>query len=378
MSFDLGFDFRSLVVFEAGVPDRLDDWAIRNTEAFLEAHTVAHESAERQGRSFSADVVLVDHAVADGVQQEGPFTVGEHHELITDPAKRVRLLEVLRPVLTRLVDHPRVTINLMNEPEFVSMSALQALPMYGTGSVDVIVEASPGALRKDVTAQAAVAEFLTRADQNIQVSFLHGRPLLKATQVSSSDVQWFLVDLLGAVLDAASVKGDLNGDGLVGFEGFLSFASCFGSSTGSDAFLQTCDLTNDGIVDFSDFLLLANDFGRRPRLPPITVGWADDVSALTNTRELERLAGRTVTDVISFHVYDVSENRFHPLTTVRDDFVRAGYGERSIRITEWGLGRVGASQVGPAVSAVFDQVSQSGFDGVMFWWDATHTFTHAG
>ena len=47
----------------------------------------------------------------------------------------------------------------------------------------------------------------------------------------------------------------------------------------------------------------------------VTIGWIDDLSAMVRTRELEDFAGRKITNVISFHVYDISENPFHPLLT---------------------------------------------------------------
>ena len=126
MSFDLGFDFRSVVVFENGEASGLDAWALDHVTAFLQEIDAADENARQTGGRFAADVVLVDHAVADGVSREGTFTVGEHPELITDVAARAKLLDALSPILRKLVSRDRVTINLMNEPEFVSMSALDA------------------------------------------------------------------------------------------------------------------------------------------------------------------------------------------------------------------------------------------------------------
>ena len=131
MSFDLGFDFRSVVVFEDGITVELDEWAIRNVGAFLDELTLADRLARSRGRTFSSEVVLVDHEMADGVSQEGAFTVGEHPELVTDPFARAALLDVLSPVRSSLVAHPNVTINLMYEPEFVSMSAIQAAKIFG-------------------------------------------------------------------------------------------------------------------------------------------------------------------------------------------------------------------------------------------------------
>tara|TARA_A100001037_G_scaffold58948_1_gene51123 strand:- start:135 stop:449 length:315 start_codon:yes stop_codon:yes gene_type:complete len=67
---------------------------------------------------------------------------------------------------------------------------------------------------------------------------------------------------------------------------------------------------------------------------------------LANTLLFEGLAGEVVTGVISFHVYDVAENRFHPLTTTIDNFERAVCGDRAVRIKEWGFGDVDGQVAG--------------------------------
>ena len=77
---------------------------------------------------------------------------------------------------------------------------------------------------------------------------------------------------------------------------------------------------------------------------------------------------------ISFHVYDVAENRFHPLTTTIDDFERAGYGDRVVRITEWGLGEVDGNGQVAGIRAAMSRVLLAGHSGVLFWWDDVHRY----
>jgi hypothetical protein len=381
MSYDLGFDFRSVVLFADGEASGLDDWALDNVSAFLEEIEAADEIATRAGRRFAADIVLVDHAVADGVGSEGAFTVGEHPELITDSSARARWLEVLAPVLAKLVSSDRITINLMNEPEFVSMSALEAAQRIRDGRLnDVRLTISRGGLRKVTVGQAAGDVLRINRQRFVRVvPATDGSVDLSFTQISSTDLALFLVDLWRAVIDATVLRGDFDGSGEVSFEDFLIFAGSFGLDAASPGWNPACDLTADGEVGFSDFVIFAKDFGRIDRRPEITVGWADDLSALDNTPVIEGLAEAVVTDVISFHVYGVSENAFHPLVTTREDFDRAGYGDRTIRISEWGMGkRENDAAISEAISDAFSEAGAAGYTGVLFWWDSTHDFGHEG
>ena len=294
MSFDLGFDFRSVVTFEDGIAVGLDEWAIRSIDAFLEELTSAHRLAQSFGRTFSADVVLVDHAVADGVSQEGAFTVGEHPELVTDASARAALLDVLAPVLSRLVAHPNVTINLMNEPEFVGMSAIQPARTFGRDAYRGVALADPAG---DWIEGRQVGAALKRAAATVRVSRREGRITLSQSEITSADLQAFLLDWWRAVHAAAEVKTDFNLSGAVGFGDFLIFATCFNSTPSAPLFLPECDLNADDVIDFADFTLFAAEYGRVIRDPNVTIGWADDLSALANTPLLEGLAGEVVTDV---------------------------------------------------------------------------------
>jgi hypothetical protein len=381
MSFDLGFDFRSVVLFVDGQASGLDDWAIENVDAFVEEVEAADEIAQRAGRRFAADVVLVDHAVADGVSQEGAFAVGEHPELIADTTARARWLEVLAPVLAKLVTSDRITINLMNEPEFVSMSALEAAMRIRNGRLgEARLISYEGGLRKVSVGVDATDNLAANPEQFVRVTPRNGGAVdLSFTQITNTDLRLFLVDLWRAVIDATTLRGDFDNDGRVSFEDFLVFAGSFGLDAASPGWNPVCDLTADREVGLSDFLIFADDFGRIDRRPEITIGWVDDLSALDNTPVIEALAADVVTDVISFHVYDVDANRFHPLTTTRNDFNSAGYGDRSIRISEWGLGRRDdEAAIIQGVSSALGQARSAGYEGILFWWDSTHDYGYEG
>ena len=375
MSFDLGFDMRSLVLFEQGKAISLDAWVLDSVDAFLAALDRADAEAEKVGRRFSADVVLVDHALADGVSQEGVFTVGEHPELITDAGLRAQWLDVMADVFVKLVSSDRVTINLMNEPEFVSMSALDAAQRVAAGRFgDVrLVEAYEG--RRKVTTGGVAARLLS-GDPGRHVRVLRqsgGVTELAFTKIEREELIAFLVDLWQAVDSAMVLRADFDRDGLVGFSDFLVFAGSFGRSIGDAGAHPACDLDEDGAIGCSDFLAFSLRFGRTDRRTDVTIGWADDLSALENTPIIESRTGSIVTNVISFHVYDVPENRFHPLGTTRSDWGSAGFGDREIRITEWGLGRQSTPE---RMRSAVQDVRQAGFEGVLFWWDADHNFSH--
>lgn len=286
----------------------LDDYVLPSIDSFLDEVERADRLAKEDGHRFAVDVVLTDYRMADGISSEGspPVAIGEHPEFLTDESVRRNLLLALAPALEKLGQHPLVTLVLMNEPSFSTLSV--------------------------------------------------------------AVVDQFLLDLYRAVLLATTPSSDFDGNGAVDFIDFTLFAQQFGLPSDS-----VFDLISDGRVNFADFLVFASDFGKQAGAR-VTIGWRNDQSALEGAQRLENIYGGTVTPVISFHVYDVPENSFHPLTLTRADFERAGYGDREIRITEWGLGTVGQVQMQWDIVGAFVQVQQAGFDGVLFWWDAVHLF----
>jgi hypothetical protein len=307
MSF--GFDFRSLVI-STGEQMVLDDYVLLSIDSFLKEVERADLLAQEGGRRFAVDVVLTDYRMVDGIASEGspPVAIGEHPEFLTDESVRRNLLLALAPALEKLGQHPRVTLVLMNEPSFSTLSV--------------------------------------------------------------AVVDQFLLDLYRAVLEATIPDSDFDGNGAVDFVDFTLYGRQFGSLSDS-----VFDLVPDGRVNFADFLVFASEFGKQAG-SRVTIGWRNDQSALEGTQRLEIAFGGPVTPVISFHVYDVPESVFHPLTLTREDFERAGFGDREIRVTEWGLGTVGQAQMQRDIVRAFEQVEQAGFDGVSFWWDAVHLFEH--
>ena len=55
---------------------------------------------------------------------------------------------------------------------------------------------------------------------------------------------------------------DIDGDGVVGFSDFITFASSFGKSKDDADFNARIDLDGDGSIGFSDFLSFAQNFGK--------------------------------------------------------------------------------------------------------------------
>ena len=99
----------------------------------------------------------------------------------------------------------------------------------------------------------------------------------------------------------------------------------------------------------------------------VTIGWIDDLSALVRTRELEDFAGREITNVIGFHVYDVSENPFHPLLIRRENFEVLYGHEREFRITGWGLGGLwNTEEMRRGILSALVDIQDRGFEGVLF------------
>jgi len=106
-------DLRSGVELDArGVPVRVTERALAATRTLFDI------AAEER-------VLLVpmwlDFLIADGVTHQGPngaWRVGEHPELVVDPAKRARLLGAFEAYTRALAGHPSVLAwEVMNEPE---------------------------------------------------------------------------------------------------------------------------------------------------------------------------------------------------------------------------------------------------------------------
>ena len=170
MSFDFAFDFRSIVINTGGQIE-LDDYVLLSIDSFLTEVESADFLGQENGQRFGVDVVIADYRMADGVDREGspPVMIGEHPEFLTDEAARVNLLQALEPALEKLGQHPLVTLVLMNEPEFVTLSV--------------------------------------------------------------SVVDQFLLDLYQTVLKVTTPASDFDGNGAVDFVDFTLFAQAFGLSS---------------------------------------------------------------------------------------------------------------------------------------------------
>ncbi len=321
MSFDFAFDLRSVVAMRSDGSIELDRYALAALDAFLRQVEQAHETARLQGRSFTADVVLFDFRLADG-ERVDERVEGEFPIFFTNANERQKLFAALAPALAQLGRHPRVALNLINEPEFLAVPAAKAIARIESGEWANVpfVGPDPQAGGKIAKMQGEVAIASIRAlgaAAHVRVDAQHGaaRKIVE-TQMQRQQVDAFLLDLRTAIRHAAPEA-------------------------------------------------------------QVTIGWADDRSALENTRRLEELAAAVVTEIISFHVYQVPSNPWHPLRLSRADFAAAGLGGRPIRVTEWGLGKLAGAAIQEAIGAAFAQIEAAGLDGVLFWWDNEHVFTHA-
>ena len=320
MSFDFAFDLRSIVEFSGDGAIVLDGFALRAVEAFLQEVEAADKVARSRGRFFRAEVVLFDFRIADGEVVDARVQ-GEYPQFFTIKSERRALFAALQPVLQLLGEHPLISLNLMNEPEFLALPVAKAIARIESGEWADIAFVDVGGAGKVVAVRGLAAVPLLAAlgsEAHVRVVGAGRKRAdkLVRSSLSVAELDGFLLDLRSAVEEVAP-----------------------------DA--------------------------------QVMVGWADDRSALENTLRLEERAGGLVTEVINFHVYDVPVNPWHPLRLTRADFVAAGFGDRVIRIGEWGLGGLqGTEEIRQALVAAFAKVEAAGFDGVLFWWDADHVFDH--
>lgn len=74
-------------------------------------------------------------------------------------------------------------------------------------------------------------------------------------------------------------QADFDGNGIVDFGDFLTFAAGFGSSTGSDAYNPALDFDVSGAVDFTDFLVFVASFSASTSEPAATFVYIADTAA---------------------------------------------------------------------------------------------------
>ncbi|MCZ6634815.1 MAG: hypothetical protein O7G87_15545 [bacterium] len=83
------------------------------------------------------------------------------------------------------------------------------------------------------------------------------------TSTSGTRHEYSITLTAGAGISQASdVVGDFNGDVLVNFDDFLTFAQGFGKTYQESGFDQRVDLNGDGPIDFQDFLIFVSHFGQ--------------------------------------------------------------------------------------------------------------------
>ena len=124
-------------------------------------------------------------------------------------------------------------------------------------------------LRLSVVAESPDRGALTYAwTVNAQAQAETGASLLWTSSAGSADDEISVVVSDGVESRTQSwtvskaLKGDLNGDGTVGFPDFLLFVASFGKTPGDPAYNPAADLTGDNTVGFADFLVFASFFGR--------------------------------------------------------------------------------------------------------------------
>ncbi|MDA0747980.1 MAG: hypothetical protein O2954_15775 [bacterium] len=318
MSFDLGFDFRSIVQERNGRL-QLYPGVLASLDTFLVEIERANLRARDRNSRFGADLVLTDYRVADGINRPGENE--EHTDYLT--TRRAEFLQTLEPIFTKIATHTTLTLNLMNEPEFAALSVSKAAENIETGqwpNTTFSTTLLEKIAKKSAHTEMNPTQALQTLDQNEFVSVHHSREngtiTLHPATLSQQQMDTFLI-----------------------------------------ALAETIHKTAPNI--------------------PITIGWGDDQSALGRTPLLIS-QGQLITDIISFHVYNTRTNPYHPLRSTRENFNRIGLGNRIIRITEWGLGGQDdhAGNIPGAILNALRQTQQAGYDGIVFWWDDQHDYAY--
>ena len=131
-------DLRSGIVFDAqGNPISFDSYAIRDFEVLVD---IAEEY------NLKLIPVLFDYMLADGIQYENGYLVGEHPDLITDPVKRLALVNLFRSLIHQFTSRNSIFAwEVMNEPEYATAVTHQSLESFVQEFRQMIHTEIPGA-----------------------------------------------------------------------------------------------------------------------------------------------------------------------------------------------------------------------------------------
>jgi hypothetical protein len=130
-------DLRSGVSFNADGSMTFQDVALTDFRALL---TTA------QAYEIRLIPVLFDYTLADGVATENGFVVGEHPELITDPAKKQALLNLFAAFFQCFGANKNIWCwDVMNEPEYMSAVSAASAKTFIGDFVSLIHQQAPGA-----------------------------------------------------------------------------------------------------------------------------------------------------------------------------------------------------------------------------------------
>lgn len=126
-----------------------------------------------------------------------------------------------------------------NTEAFVRFNVSLSTPLSGNGTL-------------------AVIQFQVEADK-VRNSTLH---LYNVTLVDSSGQTLPSNTVDGSFTNAPTIKGDLNGDGVVDIKDAILAAKAFGSSLGDKGWSPDADLDGNGTINIIDLIMLAMNFGR--------------------------------------------------------------------------------------------------------------------
>jgi hypothetical protein len=127
-----------------------------------------------------------------------------------------------------------------NTAAFVRFNVSLSTPLSGNGTL-------------------AVIQFQVQADK-VWNSSLH---LYDVTLVGATGQALPFTTVDGSFTNARTLKGDLNGDGVVDIKDAILAARAYGSSPGDPNWNPDADLDGNGTVNIIDLILLAMNFGQR-------------------------------------------------------------------------------------------------------------------
>jgi hypothetical protein len=245
-----------------------------NAESDLAGYNVYRQSSSSGSFQMVASLLerpeFTDKGRTNGVNYNYSVTALDNALPQNESERSLRV--GVRPSITSGPGEP-TALSVRASPREATLTIVNAAPVSLDESLTYTFQVSSDFSFGDVVASAARVP-----EGTSQTSWTFNRDLER------DKVYWWRARASDELFSGAWMKpsrfevigwvGDFNGDGVVDFDDFFSFADHFSQSEQSLGWDPVFDLTRDGRVDFDDFFSFADHFGDGTRVAKQSAAWS--------------------------------------------------------------------------------------------------------